>query len=409
MKILVYKWDIYPYNTIITTLEKQGHQVDVLAFPILNPFEDAKFEAAFLSQLTNEYDFVFSVNYFAVIGRICAQHNLIYISWTCDSPLISLTDDSALEETNHIFLFDKSGYEKLILKGAKSVYYLPLAGSAQSTDNRQPRDKNYSIDENRDFNHATFTPPKEDFSYDISFVGNLYDKNRYDEMCLYLPDYLCGYMDAAIEAQKNISGGYILPEMLDSEILTKLMKYTNFSDGSTSIENLKLHFATTVLAHKVVADERSLALNTLALTHKVDLFTTSSGDQLCNVTMHPPVDYHTAMPKVFAASKINLNLTSPNIENGIPLRVFDILSAGGFLLTDYRREICEQFEADKDLVVFEGIHDLQEKVDYYLSHSDERMAIAQNGYKKICKRHLYENRLQYILETVFNQKNKRIQ
>lgn len=378
MKILVYKWDIYPYDTIIDTLKKQGHQVDVLAFPIINPFEDKNFETIFLAQLTNDYDFIFSMNYFAVIGRICAQRRITYISWTCDSPLISLTDASSQEETNHIFLFDRTGYEKLLGKGAKSVYYLPLAGNSTEAS---------SIER--------------EFSYDVSFVGNLYDKNRYDEMCLYLPDYLCGYMDAAIEAQKNISGGYILPEMLDDEILLKLNEYTHFADGSTSVENLRLHFATTVLAHKVSADERCLALNLLVRHHPVHLFTTSQGNQLCNVTIHPAVDYHTKMPKVFAVSKINLNLTSPNIENGIPLRVFDILSAGGFLLTDYRSEVCEQFENGVDLVVFEGMEDLVKKVDYYLSHPQERMAIAQNGREKIRSQHLYEHRLQEMLNTVF--------
>ena len=34
MKVLVYRWDIFPYDDIINELKEQGHIVDVLAFPV---------------------------------------------------------------------------------------------------------------------------------------------------------------------------------------------------------------------------------------------------------------------------------------------------------------------------------------------------------------------------------------
>ena len=105
---------------------------------------------------------------------------------------------------------------------------------------------------------------------------------------------------------------------------------------------------------------------------------------------------------MFAQSKINLNFTIPNIENGIPLRVFDVLSAGGFLLTDYREELCQQFENQTDLVVFENTADLLQKADYYLTHEKERQQIAKNGQKKVQHFHQYDQRLTKILHSVFN-------
>ena len=108
------------------------------------------------------------------------------------------------------------------------------------------------------------------------------------------------------------------------------------------------------------------------------------------------------MPYIFHHSKINLNLTIPNIENGIPLRTFDILASGGFLLTDYRQEVCKQFENGKELVVFDGIKDLINKTEYYLTHPEERIQIARNGQKKVQQLHQYKNRLTEILHTIFN-------
>jgi len=381
VKILVYRWDMYPYDDIIQTLTEQGHLVDVLAFPISNHLKDRTFEKVFREKLSAGYDLVFSVNYYAVIGTVCNSIGMPYASWTCDSPLLSLQHPSVFFPQNYIFLFDYKEYKTLQQKGVPNIYYLPLAGMRL--------DAGFRV---REATH---------YHYDISFVGTLYEKNRYEEMCCYLPDYLCGYMDAALEAQRNVSGGCLFPEMLNDEILTALSQYAKVCNGTSSLEELRMHFATAVLSYKSAADTRIETLNLLSQNHDVHLFTTSQSEQLNNVHIHPPADYHTEMPEIFHHSKINLNLTIPNIENGIPLRCFDILASGGFLLTDYREELCRQFENGKDLVVFDSITDLIYKTDYYLSHPEERIQIARNGQKKVQQLHQYNTRLEKILHTIF--------
>ncbi len=383
MKILIYRWDIYPYDDIIDTLQKQGHSIDVFTFPVTNHLQDTAFETAFREKLNaKKYQLVFSVNYYAVIAVVCHGFRIPYAAWTCDSPLLSLQHPSILLPTSYIFCFDRKECQSLVQRGAPHAFYLPLAGMMLPDSG------------------AIGCHPYPAYRYEISFVGNLYDKNRYDEMCYYLPDYLCGYMDAAIEAQKNVSGGNLLPQMLNDDILTDLIPYAKVENGNASLEELRLHFATSVLSYKVAADVRTDSLNALAKCHQTDLFTTSSTGRLCNVSCHPAVSYHTGMPAVFASSKINLNFTIPNIENGIPLRVFDILSAGGFLLTDYREEICRQFENGTDLVIFDGMKDLLNQADYYLTHEEERIQIAQNGQKKVRALHSYQKRLNTILSQI---------
>ena len=380
MNILVYHWDIYPYQDIIETFQKEGHLTDVLSFPIQNHIDDKDFSPVLREKLSKtQYDLVFSVNYYAVIASICYEYGIPYAAWTCDSPLLSLQHPSILFPTSYIFCFDKQEYKTLIRKKAPHAYYLPLAGKRME---------------------ASFITGN-NYDYDISFVGNLYNKNRYDEMCLYLPEYLCGYFDAAIEAQKYIGTGNLLPQMLNDSILSDLMQYTKVVNGNSSPEELRIHFATSVLSYKTAADIRTKALNALACQYNVSLFTTSCTDHLWNVECHPAVSYQTEMPEIFSKSKINLNFTIPNIENGIPLRVFDVLSAGGFLLTDYREELCKQFENGTDLIIFEGIPDLLQKAGYYLEHDEERRQIARNGQKKIQQLHQYDMRLKKILNYIF--------
>jgi len=80
-------------------------------------------------------------------------------------------------------------------------------------------------------------------------------------------------------------------------------------------------------------------------------------------------------------------------------RVYEILAAGGFLMTDYRKEIDDLFVPGEDLVIYKDAKDAAEKIFYYLEHEEERKKIAQNGNRKI-KKHTYLNRAEKLLQLV---------
>ncbi len=381
MRILVYKWDIFPYNDIINELKEQGHFTDVLAFPVKNHIQDAAFENKLAQYLEKgSYNAVFSVNYFTVISNICHKYGIPYISWTCDAPLAGMRNPSIYNPENTIYVFDYKEYEYFKNIGAGTVKYLPLAGAPGRIASL--------------FAENGININSRKYSYDISFVGNLYDKNRYDEMVNALPPYLCGYMDAAVEAQLNVSGGNIINIMLTDDIMENASRYMDLKQGDKNLAELKLYFATSVLSYKAAAIMRRQAVDALSNVAGMHLFTTSSTDGLFKTIVHPPVKYHSEMPLVFAASKINLNMTTPNIENGIPLRVFDVLSAGGFLMTDYRPGLEKLFDIGKDLVVYDGIKDLTNKAQYYLKHDKERELVSARGFDKLQKLHTYKHRIQ---------------
>jgi len=81
-------------------------------------------------------------------------------------------------------------------------------------------------------------------------------------------------------------------------------------------------------------------------------------------------------------TRINLNFC----RNGcVSDRVFKILAAKGFLLTDDWEGRSEYFDNYKDLVIFEDKMELQKKVDYYLTHPDEMDEIRAHGYRTVQK------------------------
>ena len=384
MKILMYKWKVYMQDDIIRAFNNMGYQVDIFDRNLKNHNEDEEFTNEMSNLITdNRYDFVFTVNYFGAVSDACQRCNVKYVVWTCDSPLISMHHQSVFNECNYLFIFDKVNYYMFRAVGVKKIFYMPLAVDTNRLD--------VLISNATDLNK---------YNSDISFVGSMYEKNSYDDIKNTLSDYLMGYFEAAMLAQIDIFGENILDKLLTPNILSELINCIDFQQDKRSFSNIELVFSTTFLGFKVASMERIMCLNELAKKHRVDLYTDSNSVELIGVNNMGSVDYHIDMPKVFHQSKINLNFTIRNIRSGIPLRVWDVLGAKGFMLTNFQAEIPQYFENGKDLVYFESIDDMSKKVDYYLIHEEERMQIAKNGYEKVKKYHSYETRLKQMISDI---------
>lgn len=103
------------------------------------------------------------------------------------------------------------------------------------------------------------------------------------------------------------------------------------------------------------------------------------------------------LPKIFKCSKINLDIIHKSIQSAITVRTYDAMGLGGFVISNWQIEIPDYFTIDRDIVVYESIPDLLNKIDYYLTHDDERMQIAKNGQEKVLANHTYNIRVQEML------------
>ncbi len=381
-RILIYKWRAYNYLDVYETFRAFGFAVDFLEQHLPSYDEDAQLTEKLLKRMREKsYDFVFTINYFGVVSDACEQMGVPYVSWSCDSPLISMYHESVFNRHNFIFLFDKSSYLFFKELGVEQIWHLPLAVDTDRIDHIIQNALDLKLYEN-----------------EISFIGSLYERNSYDSLVPTFPPYLQGYLDCAMEAQMNICGGNLLERLLTDDICMQLERHYRLEKSERSFSDLKLIFATTVLGFKVAKEQRCSCLLELVKKHPVSIYTNSNTHDLVKIDYRGSVDYWTQMPKVFYGSKINLNFTIPNIKSGIPLRVWDVLGAGGFLITNYQPELELYFEPDKDLVIFESKQDLAQKVSYYLEHEEQRRKIAENGYKKVKLNHSYKQRIAQMLE-----------
>ena len=395
MHILMYRWKAYNYRDIEQTFLLLGHTVDNIEQELGSYDVSPEFERVIEEKIRGtHYDMVFTVNYFPLISNVCERTGVKYVSWTCDNPLISMYHESVFHDCNYIFTFDKTNYLEFREMGVKHIWYLPLAVDTERMDAL------LGVPEEAGRRKAAQDTEMQKYRGDVAFVGSLYERNSYDKIKNRLPEYLRGYFDAVMEAQLNISGANIVEPMLTTNILEQLQEYFQLEKSEGSFSDLGLIFQTTVLGFKIAEIERRRALIELSKHYKVNVYSNSDVSDLLRIQYCGSVDYWSEMPKVFRMSKINLNFTIPNIKSGIPLRIWDVLGCGGFLLTNYQAEIPYYFKEGEDLVCFDGLEDLCEKVGYYLEHEEERKRIAWNGYHKVREKHSYIERIRTILDTV---------
>lgn len=386
MKILLYRWKVFNQDDVKSAIEYFGHEVHDYTETVIDKDDETGFKLrdyAELRQVFFAYDCVFSLNYFPHVSDLCEELGKKYIAWTVDSPLISLYHQSLFNKCNYIFIFDRFYAEELKSLGAEHVWYLPLAVNCSRVD----KITGSLTDEERRQWHS-----------EVSFVGGMYHRNSYDDIKDKLPEYLSGYFDAAMLAQMEIYGDSIFDKVLTVDILEKLCEFIDFRQDERAFSDIALVFSSTFLGFKLANIERVQILNKLAKHFPTDLYTDDPDKELAGVNLKGAVNYMTDMPKVFNCSRININPVMRNIRTGIPLRAWDIVGAGGFLMTSFQLEYMDFFENGKDYVYYDSHDDLLRKTEYYLNHEDERAQIARNGHEKAEKFHSYEKRMEFILD-----------
>ena len=118
-----------------------------------------------------------------------------------------------------------------------------------------------------------------------------------------------------------------------------------------------------------------------------------------------------AMIGVFNQSRINLNLSNASVKRSrrrllpwrksddreqIKGRNFEVPGCGGFLLSSRADNLREYYNIGDEIACFNDTRDLIDKVKYYLAHEEERMQIAEAGYRRTLAEHTYAHRFREI-------------
>lgn len=393
MEILFYRYNSICEPDIIQTFEAFGITVHTEELEMHDKGVTPQTCSARVAEwiLSHPLSFVFSINFFPAISYTCEHFHIPYVCWSVDSPVPELFSNALKNSCNRVFLFDKAQYEFFSPCNPSGIFYLPLAANVKRWE------------------RVVLSMTEEDYTRygaDVSFVGSLYtEKCKYDTIVRQrlLSQYTRGFVDGLLEAQLHVYGCNFIYDNLTDRVIREIADADpQFYKGSDTYQDTDRYLvAHQYLGMKLAAMERQRTLAALSEKFSVALYTRSDVSPLPHVQARGGVSTLTEMPKVFQASRINLNITMRPIETGLSLRVWDVLGCGGFLLTNYQAELPSYFEIGRDLDAYESQEELMEKVQYYLTHEDERVEIAIHGYEKAARLHSYENRLAEMLRIIF--------
>lgn len=383
MKILFLEWNGFCNKDMKESYEALGHTVISYPFSPPNYRHDPAYENLLIQEFRKHSpNYVFTFNYYPIISHACNQEGLAYVAWVYDSPYITLYSYTIIFPCNHIFVFDKDFAYEFIKNGIPTVHYLPLAANTKR------------LDQMTNFDYFQKSPAAN--KADISFVGSLYTEDnksgffsRFDN----LSPYTSGYLDAVMNAQKNVFGYNFVQETLTSDIIADMQRVCPSMPNSDGVDSSEYAYAQYYLNRKITSVERTELIKAITCLYPVDLYTHNQSFQFSNLIVHNPVDSYSVAPYIYKSSKINLNISLRSIKTGIPLRAFDIMGAGGFLLTNYQSDFFDYFMPGDDFAFYDSQTDLLDKITYYLQHDAERLQMAASAHDKIVKAHTFVHRI----------------
>jgi spore maturation protein CgeB len=106
-------------------------------------------------------------------------------------------------------------------------------------------------------------------------------------------------------------------------------------------------------------------------------------------------DYRLAL----GGAKIAINLVRRANRDDHVMRTFEVPACGAFMLAERTPTHQGLFQEDREAAFFNSHEELAAKVQHWLEHDTDRVAVASAGQRKILEgRHSYADRLDQILE-----------
>jgi len=310
-------------------------------------------------------DFILTSNYAGMDGGGMFAHffddaKLPYVSWFTDTPRMILfqrtmyISDFAVAAT-----WEKAYTPHLLERGFQHVHYMPLATDPS----------------------IFYGEPGEYFDRELAFVGTsmLVELGEALEQFSTMPEVIATVEDALNEGRATRAAYTAgMESIIDPSIYHAL-------DASQQ-RNVELLLNYEATSHQRIELVRFLARYGLEVR----------GDaSWSRVTERhgPGVHYFDELPSFYRSTAININQTSLQMRDAVNQRVFDCPAAGGFLITDNQPDLYAHFDVAREVVTYESLPELADKIAYYLKKPEERSAVARLARKRILENHTHAHRL----------------
>lgn len=93
-------------------------------------------------------------------------------------------------------------------------------------------------------------------------------------------------------------------------------------------------------------------------------------------------------------------LISQKRKEDIKARFFEVIGTGSFLLSYSVDHLDAYLKDGYDYISYSSLNSLKEKIQYYLTHAQERERIARQGYQTAQKKHRYSHRFSEVFKNL---------
>ncbi|MFN2343086.1 MAG: glycosyltransferase [Desulfonatronovibrio sp.] len=324
-------------------------------------------------------DFVFTINHLGldregVLMDLLDRMDLPLASWFVDNPhLILYLYENLKSPFCSIFTWDADNIQSLKSLGFEKVFYLPLA-----TDSHR-------------FSPGKKLPGFSPQARDISFVGNSMVhkvKSRLGKLRVnsgFLADNFHDVAESFAGSHHNL----IYPLLSEN-----FSEHARHFDALPSIES-KLDFETLVTWEATRIYRKKCVENILPFHPLIagDDGWKSTFPVTENWDYHPELNYYDDLPGFYPHARINFNTTSAQMKGAVNQRVFDVPACGAFLVTDYRKQIENLLEPEKEVVFYKELEEIEDILRFFLKNPGQRKQIVDRARTRILSEHTYDHRL----------------
>ena len=110
----------------------------------------------------------------------------------------------------------------------------------------------------------------------------------------------------------------------------------------------------------------------------------------------PTLDY-TNVNQVYADSKFNINISSFQMDGAVNNRVIDVISSGGFLLTDKKNDLEKISPVFKE-IIFSTKEELNNLIEKYLSNDNLYKEVKELFFNSIFNKFTYRNQVDEVIK-----------
>jgi len=122
------------------------------------------------------------------------------------------------------------------------------------------------------------------------------------------------------------------------------------------------------------------------------------------------------IPRIMRESVISLNFADsgvvmkgirPQRSRQIKARVFEIPGAGGLLMSESAEGLEEYYKPSEEVVIFESVDGLADKIKHVLAHPEQRDAMARAAHLRTRREHCYDMRFRPLLQIALERASER--